>query len=114
MISAGELAKQKAMDAVAHKGRVWIAHALVLLREIPKGYYTGEDIRLWIVAQIGKPHHPNVTGVLIHMAIRRGLIWMTGEYRKPKTVCSHARLIRLYASRKQWIDDLEGMGSPVH
>jgi len=96
MFTAKE-AKTNALQRVADNSWPWIDRAknrMLVLSS--RREWTGEDIRLAIEEQIGKPHHHNAWGALISSAIRDKLIIPTGKYVAMRTVKSHARKTPVY------------------
>lgn len=90
-------ARDAALQQVSEGSIDWISAALSLIKDYPAfGVVTGEALRLWLVSQIGEPHHHNVTGAMIRMAISRRLITPTGRYENMKTKRSHARRTPTY------------------
>ncbi len=93
---AATAARDAALERVASGSPDWITNALNLIRLMPYGEYTGEDVRLWLTPQIGEPHHHNATGAFIRMAIKRNLLRKTGRYTQMRTKKSHARITPVY------------------
>lgn len=67
-----------------------------LLRLMPVGQLTGEDIRIKIEAAIGAPHHHNAWGAVIAQGIKRGILVHTGKMAHMRTKRSHARRTPTY------------------
>jgi len=77
----------------------WIDRALDLVHACPLTEGTGEDLRIWVEARIGPPHHPNATGAFVRRLRSAGMLVPTGEWRKPVSEASHSRPIQVYAFR---------------
>lgn len=91
-----EAARDKGMSRVAKNSGDWMGKALDAVTRLPAGFEgTGEDIRLKIEPECGKPHHHNATGALIRTAINRGMLRYV-EHRQMKTEKSHARSTPVY------------------
>lgn len=90
-----ERLKEEGMATVyEHTSDKWKEYVAKLILSIPKGtYITGEDIRLKCELQ---PHHPNAWGAIINAHVRSGELIATGQYKKPISPKSHARMIQIY------------------
>lgn len=86
-------ARDEALEQVARNSKAYVETALKLIQEgtYMPAYVTGEDVRLAVEAEIGKPHHPNAWGAIINAAVRQRLLFPTGVYRKMRSKRSHAR-----------------------
>lgn len=88
------IARDEALAAVLKEP--WSSVALRALHGLPSGDYTGEDIRLRLIEEVGAPHHHNAWGALIMNAVRSGLLVAIGTYRHMKTTKSHGRKTPVY------------------
>jgi hypothetical protein len=80
----------------------WRDRAMLGLSLIVGFTGTAEDIRIRLIMKgLGKPHHHNAWGELIKEALRRDLIFPTGERRRMKTGKSHARETAVYRVRER-------------
>lgn len=90
--------RDEALDRVATNAGDWMPAALQVLARRPcPGDFTGEELRLHLVAAgCPEPHHCNAWGALINQAVRLKIIRATGRYRKMKLPRSHARATPVY------------------
>ena len=99
----GETARKrrdKALERVTEHNATWMERAIERIYLLSPGReVTGEDIRLFVREFTGEPEHHNAYGAMIRIAIARGLIKRTGEYRAMKTPKSHARRTPVYKVR---------------
>jgi len=91
--------RDKAFGQVLSNAASWVDLALETIPSI-SGEVTGEDIRNTIEKIIGEPHHHNTWGAVINTAIKRGLLFRTGEYRQMCGPKSHARRTPVYRTRQ--------------
>lgn len=98
--NAGEEARDEALFKVTENCKPWMESALAVVPDIPMVEFTGEDLRHFVVAKVGSPHHSNAFGAMVNAAVRKGLITATGEWRKMKLKSSHARKTPVYALLK--------------
>ena len=98
LFTAGETARDAALEDVAANAKAWMADALVLIQSMEhRGFtVTGEDVSVFVAAELGPPHHPNANGALIMNAVRKKILKATGEYRPMKKRQSHARKTPVY------------------
>ena len=90
-------ARDAALARVAENaGSEWMNDACAALRRFDGAQGTGEDFRVWLTELGITPHHHNAWGALVRTARSRGILHPTGEYRKMKTVKSHARETPVY------------------
>jgi hypothetical protein len=96
---SGELLKDEAISKVSEHNESWINDCM----EKVKGYvsyrnegFTGEDIRFYLVREVGYPAHSNAWGALVSTLIKRKIIKPTGEYRAMRDDSSHARKTPVY------------------
>ncbi len=101
---SGELLRDEGIAKVSFNNESWMD---ICLQEIDyfvsmhdgetrHRTFTGEDIRFYLVARAGHPHHSNAWGALINTLVRRKIIRPTGEYRAMKDSTSHARRTPVY------------------
>jgi hypothetical protein len=91
-----EAARDQGIQQVSMNNLTWLEEAHKLIPKYPNDTATGEELRVWVEAQIGAPDHVNVAGAFVRGAIRKGLLESTGVYVKMKRVESHARVNPLY------------------
>jgi hypothetical protein len=91
-----EAARDHGITKVSLGNQTWLEEAHKLIPKYPNDTATGEELRVWVEAQIGAPDHVNVAGAFVRGAIRKGLLESTGVYVKMKRVESHARVNPLY------------------
>lgn len=89
-------ARDKAMERVETNAKPWLHQALEIMPLCPFEEATGEDLRLWVCGQIGRPHHHNAAGALVRQALRKGIIEKTGRWDQMKSRKSHARMTPVY------------------
>lgn len=89
--------RDEALARVAENAGDWFGRALMVIAALERGWVgIGEDITNAVLWKLGPPHHHNASGSLIRMAIQHHLIVPTGEYRKMRKACSHARASPVY------------------
>ena len=96
-----EEARDAALEQVADNAEPWTERAIRYLTWLRataslQHPFTGEDMRWYVDAYVGPPHHHNAYGALTRIAIRRGLIRPTGQWTKMQSMRSHARQTPLY------------------
>lgn len=98
--SAGDQARDEAMEQVARGSPEYMAGGLLLIAQLPTGMLiTGEEIRLRCLNSGLRYHHPNVNGSLISCAIRNGLLLPTGSRKKMEVPHNHSRTNPIYRVR---------------
>ena|SRR5262245_29766187 len=90
--------RAKAMRRVRKNSFLWFDLALAHIACLRDWVGTGEDLRLKLMPVLGRPHHPNVWGALIAVALERKYLWRTGRRKAMRSARSHARQIDVYAS----------------
>lgn len=90
-------ARDAGCKIVADNGPDFMALAKAILESLPRGEWTGEQIRARILANGIAPHHPNAWGSLILSAVKRGFLRPTGRYTPMADVRSHGRQTPIYA-----------------
>lgn len=88
--------RDEGIAKVLDSNGTWADTAYCAAIQLPKGEYTGEDIRLAITETAGEPSHPNAWGALVNRLVKSEVITATGEYRSMKTAKSHARKTPVY------------------
>lgn len=97
---SGRDARDAGLEQVKRNERErWWDAAIRIGREM-RGDFIGEDARIRIHDEIGPPHHPNVYGALTNQLVREGSWVKTQEWRPMAVKSSHARMSRVYRSRK--------------
>ena len=89
-------ARDAALKLVSDNSGDFMGDALKAVQRLPRGRYTGEDIRLDLVRQGIEPHHHNAWGALISSCVKRGLLRFSGDYEPMKVRQSHARKTPVY------------------
>lgn len=89
-------ARDQALEQVSTNAKTFMEAATIELLKLPKGEYTGEEIRINISNKGIGPHHPNAWGALIMYGLRNGILSDTGKISKMKTKTSHARKTSIY------------------
>lgn len=89
-------ARDRGIALVTEHSEPWQVRAMQWLRLYPHAEATGEQIANWVSQYVGEPHHPNAYGALVMVALRRGYIRKTGEWRKMEKRSSHARQTPVY------------------
>lgn len=92
----GEQLKEEALQRLENHNWDWMCYGLVAIRDRDWGEVTGEDLRLKLLPLIGRPHHHNAWGALIHRAVKKGFLTPTGRFRPMKQPRSHARMTPVY------------------
>lgn len=93
---AARTARDAALEQVAENSGVFMQDAYRAILRLPRGRYTGEDIRLNVEGQGISPHHHNAWGALCAKCVRDGVLKPTGAYVPMKTRKSHARRTPVY------------------
>lgn len=95
--AASVAARDEALNRVAlHAGSEFMKAGLFAISNIKGEDVTGEAVRVILIGQGIKPHHPNAWGSLVRQAIKLGLLIETGLYTKMTDVRSHARKTQIY------------------
>lgn len=97
---AAQQARDEGLQRVTDHGEDYHARALSLipgLRTVIGATFQGEDIRAALIDLIGHPHSHKLWGSIIRVAVKRGLIEGTGEYRACRSVRTHAHPTQVYA-----------------
>ena len=89
-------ARDEALGQVSANAGDFMAEALQAVLKLPRGVYTGEDIRLELERQEIVPHHHNAWGALIRQCVASGALRFSGRYEAMKTRRSHARRTPVY------------------
>ncbi len=94
----GEVLRDEGIAKVTKHNGKWMERALWHAEFFAQLHqsFTGEDIRFHVSREIGCPAHPNAWGALINTLLKRKIIKPTGEYRKMRDSCSHARKTPVY------------------
>ncbi len=93
----GEVLRDEGIAKVTEHNESWMELCIERcsrLRDDFRG--TGEDIRHYCESYVGCAKHPNAYGALINTLLKRKIIKPTGEWRKMKDSCSHARKTPVY------------------
>ena len=88
---AARQARDEALDRVADNSGRYIDKAMRLIQAMDSTPRIGEEIRLEVEAEIGKPHHHNAWGAIIAQCTIKGILVKTGVWRQMTTKASHAR-----------------------
>lgn len=96
-LGSGRSSRDTGMERVAGNNAEWQRVAILAIHALPSGW-TGlpEDIWPAIRRQYGNPTHPNIYGVIINDAQKRGLLVKTGRRRPMSKASSHARMTDEY------------------
>lgn len=86
-----------ALEIVLLHNENWADRAMLKILELPTDWeFTGEELRLRLTPEIGKPKHYNAWGALCMRAVREKLIVASGAYRHMETTKSHGRKTPTY------------------
>lgn len=90
--------KEELTDLAIEHRREWIKDGLALIQGLPlEASLTGEEIKEILLENgLDSPHHQNVWGALIRIAVARGYIEPTGDVRPMKAPQSHGRRTPVY------------------
>lgn len=94
-----EQRRDQALERVSARAGDFIARGLELIRRLPGGELTGEDIRHLCERANIRPHHYNAWGALCMAARRQGLLRKTGRYRSATDPRKHAHANPIYEIR---------------
>lgn len=98
MTTAAEQRRDEILRNMIERHGPWNRRALSYIRVLTPGEeFTGEQIKLSVLEMgLEPPEHHNAWGSVIKMALKRGMLEPTGEYRNTETVRSHARRTPVY------------------
>lgn len=95
--AAAREARDRALAQVKANAGPWFGLALAAVEALPSDWVgMGEDLRLVIIAKLGKPHSVKVWGSLVREAIKHGWLVKTGVRAAMQTERSHARMTDVY------------------
>lgn len=98
MSGQADLFKTAGIELVTSHNLSWMDQALQLIAGLRAGgLLTGEDIRHEVERAVGSPGHHNAYGALISHAVRRNLLFKTGDWTKMRDPQSHARMTPIYS-----------------
>lgn len=81
----------------AQRAEQWNNDYDTLVRALPPGLYTGEDVRNSVERFIGEPHHPNCWGAAFRRALSNVRAFRPLLRTRPmRSPTSHGRRTRLY------------------
>jgi hypothetical protein len=97
---SGDELRDEGLARVSENSGPWMSRAVAAAtRVLPRDWTgTGEDIRIIVTREIGKPHSPNAWGALINALAKPGggILIDTGKVRKMKAPKSHSRRTPVY------------------
>lgn len=90
--------KEHLADLNISRRKDWVIASLMCIAELPaSSTVTGEEIREFLLENgVEPPHHQNVWGALIRIAIARGYLEPTGDVRPMKSPQAHGRRTPVY------------------
>ena len=101
-MTVGQILRDEGIERVLEANAAWGVAYEAAAKALPKGRYTGEQIRLAIRDEIGEPTHPNAWGgafralLVRNKSMFRPLLKFT-NMAEPR---SHSRLTRVYTKTR--------------
>jgi hypothetical protein len=93
--------RDRGINKVMSREATWAEHAHEAIARYPHDTATAEELRAWVLEQVGAPAHFNATGGMIMRCVRKGLLTNLNNYVVGKNPAGHGRRIATYRINKQ-------------